>query len=83
MTLVRLAMLALLLGGVACATRSAPTSTASTTDGPATGSLTVRLLGLKSDDGLVAVALYDSPGNFDRRSGAVAAERIEPRDGDA
>jgi uncharacterized protein (DUF2141 family) len=47
---------------------------------PATGrvELTVRVVGLASDDGVVAVALYDRPEAFNVRELAVASAWLEP-----
>jgi uncharacterized protein (DUF2141 family) len=45
--------------------------------------LTVDIRGLESNEGSVAAALYDSAESFDRRTDAVASQRVIPRDGRA
>ena len=71
----------LLLVGVACTARTVKTPVVHDSDDFATAVLTVNLLGLESDSGKVAVALYDSAGSFEDRSGAVATAWIEPHGG--
>lgn len=81
MKLRRLAVVPLILGGIACTTRTAPDSIAPAPPVTGTARLTIKLVGLESDEGDVAVALYDSAGDFDTRSGAAAKGRIRPREG--
>jgi uncharacterized protein (DUF2141 family) len=73
---------ALLALAAACCASRAPSPQPLTdvaSSGPA--SLTVRVLGLRSDEGKLALALYDSEESFDTRSGAVTTDRIAPVDG--
>jgi uncharacterized protein (DUF2141 family) len=77
----RLAAVSLLLAGIGCATRTAPTPAVPGPEVSGTARLTIRLLGLESDNGAVAVALYDSADSFENRSGAIATGRIRPREG--
>jgi uncharacterized protein (DUF2141 family) len=79
----RLIPLAICLIGVACASRPATITDGSESVAQGSARLTVRVLGLESDEGQVAVALYDSVESFKQRSGEVAKGRIAPRDGDA
>ena len=71
----------LLLSCLACATRSTrpPGIGGSLHDGR-TATLTIEVYGLESDNGSVAVALYDSPASFDQRTAAVASETLVPKD---
>jgi len=73
----------LLLAASACATRTTPNPIERDAADSGTVRLTVRILGLESGDGAVAIALYDSAESFDSRSGAVAAGRVRPTDGAA
>ena len=78
----RLFAAALLLSCLACATRSTtPVDVAGSAQGGGAIKLTVEILGLESDEGSVAVALFDSPESFDGRTAAVAAQTVAPRDG--
>jgi uncharacterized protein (DUF2141 family) len=77
----QLAFVMLLLGGMGCAARPPSTQVVRDVDVSMTARLTVELLGLSSDSGDVAVALYDSADSFETRSAAVASGRIEPQVG--
>jgi uncharacterized protein (DUF2141 family) len=74
----------LLLTCVACSTRSTtPVDVARSAAGVGATVLTVEILGLESDEGSVAVALFSSPESFDQRTGAVATGTVAPQDGRA
>lgn len=83
MTLSRIVLWMLFLSGVACAGRTAPADLPGDAQPLQTATLEVRVLGLQSETGRVAVALYDSAESFKERSGAVAAGRVDPRQGTA
>ena len=74
----------LLLTCLACATRSTPpVDVVGSIQDAGTITLTVEILGLESDKGSVAVALFDSAESFDRRTAAVASEVLAPQEGRA
>lgn len=77
----RYAAALLLLTCAACSTRSTtPVDVAGPIQGGGTTSLTIEILGIESNEGSVAVALFDSPESFDQRTGAVASETVVPQD---
>lgn len=82
MSTCRLFSAILLLTCLACATQS---TVPSDIDGPIAGggtlTLTVEIHGLESDEGSVAVALFDSAASFDQRTDAVASQAVLPKDG--
>jgi uncharacterized protein (DUF2141 family) len=76
-------LLAFCLAGVGCAHRGRPAASQPGPGGedPARSGpvrLTVRVVGLESEAGEVALAIYDSAESFDDRSGAVATAWIQP-----
>jgi uncharacterized protein (DUF2141 family) len=79
----QLLVVVLLLTVLACAARTPKITDEPTpsTSGPAT--VTVTVLGLKSEDGAVALALFASAEDFKTRSNAVATGRVPPNDGTA
>ena len=80
----RLLLVALLLTCLACATRSTrPADVGGPIESGGTVTLTVEVFGLESDEGSVALAIFDSSQSFDERTGAVAAETIVPAAGRA
>jgi uncharacterized protein (DUF2141 family) len=83
MNLSRIVAVALFLAGIGCAARSSSPPVVPHPENSPSARLTVNLLGLESDRGVVAVALYDSAESFKDRSDPVAAGRIEPREGTA
>jgi uncharacterized protein (DUF2141 family) len=68
----------LLLTVVACASRTPPTTDERILSTSGTATFTVTVLGLKSEDGEVALALFGSAENFKTRTNAVAAGRVPP-----
>ena len=73
---------AVLLTCVACAAQSTkPAEVVGTTRVGGVATLTVEIGGLESDEGSVAVALFDSSESFDQRTDAVASQTVAPRDG--
>lgn len=73
-----------LLSCLACATRSTtPADVAGSIENGGKAALTLEILGLESDVGSVAVALFDSAESFDRRTAAVASAIVAPQDGRA
>lgn len=74
----------MLLTCVACATQSTkPADITGSIQNGGTASLTIEVLGLESEEGSVAVALFDSAEAFDQRTAAVASQTLAPRDGRA
>ena len=74
----------LLLTCLACATRSTiPSDIGGSVADGGTLTLTVEIHGLESDEGSVAVALFDSAASFDQRTDAVASQTVVPTDGSA
>ena len=74
----------LLLSCLACATRSTTTTDiGDSLQGSGPVNLTVEIHGLESDEGSVAVALFDSATSFEQRTAAVALGTVEPGDGHA
>lgn len=74
----------LLLSCLACATRStAPVDVTDSIQHEGTVTLTVEILGLESDEGSVALALFDSAESFDGQAAAVASQTVAPMDGGA
>ena len=73
----------LVLSGFACATRTQPEASDPRDGSPGSASLSVTVLGLKTDEGELALALFDSAESFKARSGAVASGRLSPDDGAA
>lgn len=78
MRLSRIVLWVLFLSGVACAARTAVPEAAGDAAPAETASLTVKVLGLESGRGEVAVAVYDSAESFKERTDAVAKGRIAP-----
>ena len=77
----RLLFVALLLSCLACATQSAgPADAGGPFAGGGTTTLTIEVLGLTSDEGSVALAIFDSSQSFDEGTGAVASETLVPED---
>jgi len=77
----QLVVVLLLLTVVACASRTPPTTDERILSTSGTATLTVTVLGLKSEDGEVALALFGSAENFKTRTNAVAAGRVLPNGG--
>ena len=74
----------LLLTSLACATRpTVPVDTTKPIAADGTVTLTVEILGLESNQGSVAVAVFDSAASFDQRTDAVASQTVVPTDGSA
>ena len=75
---------ALLLTCLACATQSTrPAEVGGAVEGGGMVTLTVQILGLASDEGSVALAIFDSAQSFDERTAAVASETLAPKEGGA
>lgn len=73
-----------LLSCLACATRTTTLGdVAGLSENGGKAVLTIEILGLESDVGSVAVALFDSAESFDRRTAAVASAIVAPQDGRA
>ena len=73
-----------LLSFLACTTRSTtPADVAGSIENGGKAALTIEILGLESDVGSVAVALFDSAESFDRRTATVASAIVAPQDGRA
>ena len=84
MSVLRPLLVALLSSCLACATQpSGPADVGGPIESGGTITLTVEVLGLESDEGSVALAIFDSSRSFDERTGAVAAETVAPTDGRA
>jgi uncharacterized protein (DUF2141 family) len=82
MSAMRTLVTLLLLACLACASQSpGPAGVARSVDYVGTITLTVEVVGLDSDQGSVALAVFDSPESFDQRTGAVASGIVAPRDG--
>ena len=79
----RLFVVLLLLTVLACASRTTSTTDERTLSTSGTATLTVTVLGLKSEDGEVVLALFGSAETFKTRTNAVAAGRVPPNDGTA
>ena len=79
----QLVVILVLLNVLACASRTTPTADQRTLSSPGTATLTVTILGLKSEDGAVALALFGSAEDFKTRTNAVAVGRVPPKGGTA
>lgn len=74
----------LLLSCLACATRSTtPVDVTGSIQHEGTVTLTIEILDLESDEGSVAIALFDSVEAFDGQAAAVASQTVVPREGGA
>jgi uncharacterized protein (DUF2141 family) len=79
----RLAVAVCVLIAIACVNRRAPVPVDRDPADSRAAHLTVRLLGLESGRGEVAVALYASAESFEKRSDPVASGWVQPRNGTA
>lgn len=83
MIFIRGLLLLLCLSGLACASRSAPV----TSDDPPVASgaaiLIIQVVGGESDEGQIALALFDSAGTFKEREDPVASGFLPLQDGAA
>ena len=79
----QLGVVLLLLTVLACASRSTPATDERTPATSGTAVLTVTVLGLKSEDSEVVLALFGSAEDFKTRTNAVAAGTIPPNNGTA
>jgi len=84
MTTLRPLCVVLFVSCLACATPSTMSpDVARSTEIEGTASLTVEVLGLESNEGSVALALFDSLETFEQRTAAVASGIVAPQEGRA